>query len=96
MKELESYFGKTLFCEDDIDYVRKQVNENAVVLYGQDCSLNNTDKIYELEKKIEALNSTEVSDLFNEYENLLQESIEQQNCLAYYLGLRKGLEMRKI
>ena len=96
MKELESNFGKTLFCEEDIEYVRQQVYANAEVLYGKDCSLNNTEKIYKLEKKIEALNSTEVSNLFSEYENLLQESVEQQNCLAYYLGLRKGIEFSKI
>ena len=95
-KELERNFAKTLFCEEDIKYVSNQIYENNAILYGKDCSLENKDKIVKVKEKIKNLHSTDVNRLFKEYEDLLINSMEQENCLAYYLGLRKGIEFSKI
>lgn len=95
MKELEKRLGKKLFCQEDIDYIFKQVNKNINLLFVQDFFLENKEKIYEIEKSVEDLKSSELNYLFREYEKLTEESIVYQNCLAYYIGLKKGLNMNK-
>lgn len=96
MENLQEEFGKTLFSQEDIEYVNKEMEENIFNLFGRNVSLDNNDRILQIEKEIEEFKSKKVEKLFSEYENLLHQRNELQNCLAYYLGMRKGMELKKL
>ena len=95
-KRKNKQFDKMLFSQQDIDYVKELVDKYIIDLYVQNISLKNNDKILKIEKEISKLHSSEIEKLLHNYEEALTESIEQQNCLAFYLGLKKGLELKKL
>ena len=50
----------------------------------------------QIENKIDTLYNLEIKKLLYNYRDALTETIEQQNCLAYYLGIKKGIELKKL
>ena len=82
-----------IFNEQDIDFVRELVDKNLPILFGQEISLDNDEKIFEIKKIINNLQNPETKKLFDTFEDLLRKSISYQNCLAYYIGLKKGVEL---
>ena len=64
MEELEKKLGKELFSVEDIRYVSDLVNQNIALLFAQECSLENKKKLSSIQRRINALNSTEVCTLF--------------------------------
>lgn len=93
-QEINKKFETSLFSQLDIDYVKEQIDEHLPLLYMQKCSLDNTTQIEKIEKQINSVYNTEIKKLFRKYQNLLNESIAQQNCLAYYLGIKRGLDLK--
>lgn len=67
------------------------------VLFGNTKCMQDDDKLqedrYEL---VSMLNSEGAEKMFQKYENSFRTSMEHQNCLAYYIGLQKGIEIGKI
>lgn len=94
--KISKQFDNTLFSQQDIDYVKEQVDEHIMILYNQNTSIKNNSKILEIENKIDTLYNLEIKKLLYNYRDALTETIEQQNCLAYYLGIKKGIELKKL
>lgn len=94
-KDINEQFEDTLFSEQDIEYVEEKVNENLPILYGANCSLNSED-IEDIKDKINILYNAAEKKLFRKYENAIKKDIAQQNCLAYYLGIKQGIEIGEI
>ena len=97
MKEnLNEDISYKLFNQLDIDYVGEQVDINLPLLYGQDCSIQNDDELSKIKETVNTMYNSEIRKLFKKYEGLLMKDIQQQNCLAYYVGLKNGLELKKL
>ena len=94
-EKINKEFKSTLFSQLDIDYVKEQVDEYLPLLYTQKCSLDNTREIDKIEDFINNMYNSEMRKLFMKYQDLIDESVAQQNCLAYYLGMKKALDLKK-
>lgn len=94
---MENLFDDELFNDQDIGFVREKVEDNMAVLLGNEKCMQDDDQLEEDRfKLISMLNSEGSEKMFQRYENSLMVSIEHQNCLAYYIGLQKGIEIGKI
>lgn len=94
-EEIDKKFESTLFSQLDIDYVREQVDEHIPLLYMQKCSVDNSLEINKIEHFINSMYNSEMKKLFRKYQELIDESVAQQNCLAYYLGIKRGLDLKR-
>ncbi len=85
-----------MFSQADLDILRKKMDRNYVVLLGNSAYLDIDIKLTKLIDKLNILLNESELKLFNEYLDINEEAINYQNCLAYYLGIKAGLEMNKI
>lgn len=85
-----------LFCETDINFISDKIDENFPILLANDTYLEIDKKLFELNSKlIKLLNEDELK-LFEKYLDTSFETISYQNCLAYYLGINTGINMKEI
>ena len=86
-----------LFNQQDIDFVTEKVEVNLPILFGQDETLEEDEEFETVKLMLKSMcNSENLEKLLKKYESLLTNSIERQNCLAYYIGLKKGLELNNL
>ena len=93
---LKKYLGCELFNEYDIDYIEKLTFQNVALLSSIDSYEKADDRLEEIREKIEELHSLKIITLFDEFEELVRKNISIENCLAYYIGLAKGINIGKI
>ena len=93
---LKKYLGYELFNEYDIDYIEKLTFQNIGLLSSLDSYENADNRIEEIREKIDKLYSSDITMLFDEFEELVRKNISIENCLAYYMGLAKGINMGRI
>lgn len=88
----------------DIDHLFNDVDLNLVrlILEKYDGSFDNIPEYQELSKKLYFLGeqidniNIELSKTFDEYLTTSSAIREYDYCLMYYLGFKKGLELKKI
>ena len=79
-----SEFDNELFDDVDIDIVNEKMEKNLPVLLANKHYMDNSF----LDEHEQAL--------FDKYIETNSKAISYQNCLAYYLGLKAGLNIRRL
>lgn len=93
-EKINNNFENTLFSQLDIDYVEQLVDDYLPLLYAHNCSAYNSNQTDKIKNIVETTYNKEIRKIFHRYDDLVSESRAQQNCLAYYLGIKKGLDMK--
>lgn len=91
-----SAFDNELFDDVDIDIVSEKMEKNLPVLLANKHYMDIDDELLDLSMKLNSLLGENEQELFNKYIEINSEAISYQNCLAYYLGLKAGLNMRRL
>lgn len=95
-KKINERIKDNLFDYEEIYYVRREISEYLTSLYTTEYSLKIQDDIFEFEDYVEKLLNKELKKRFKKYERAKDEDSDLQNCLAYYIGVKKGIEFNKI
>ena len=82
------------FFEKNIDFVAEEMRNNLPILFAHELSLDNTEQILKVYDYINSLNNRKILDTFIKYSDLKYEDTLYQNCLAYYLGFKKGIKYK--
>lgn len=84
-----------LFCKTDIDFISDKIDENFPILLADDTYLEIDKELFELNSKLIRLLTEDELKLFEKYLDISLDASSYQNCLAYYLGIKIGINMKK-
>ncbi len=85
-----------MFSQADLDIISEKMEKNYMILLGNSEYLDIDIKLTKLNDKLNILLNEPELKFFNEYLDTNLEAVNYQNCLAYYLGVKAGLEMGKL
>jgi len=96
MKERKNIFDNELFCDADIAIIREKVEQNLPILFSNERYSEFDDKLQELNRELTSLLNSPELEMFQKYIKINTDIIDYQNCLAYYLGLKAGIEIKEL
>lgn len=91
-----SDFSNDLFSQVDIDLVSEKIEKNLPALYADKSYSKIDDKLLDLNIKLSSSFDKNQKKLFREYLDIYAEANFYQNCLAYYLGIKAGLDISEL
>ena len=84
-----------LFKNNDIEFISLLLENNSLYLNNIDNYKKLSIKLEETEEKINKLNK-DFYNLFMDYTSTLSKLKDYEMCMIYYLGLKKGIEIKDL
>ncbi len=88
-----SPFDNKLFSNADIDIIDEKIEKNIGVMMADDGYLDNDDILTNLDLKLNNSLDDYQQIILDKYLDAFRRSYAYQNCLAYYLGVKEGLNL---
>lgn len=83
-----------LFTEEDLEYVSNLFQKNIDLLMKNKKYKNNNCELSKIAEIVDTLPS-DAKKLFEDYDRLYCSNLNYNMCLAYYIGMQKGLKINE-
>ena len=90
--DIKEFFKNEIYSIEDIDFINDKVKDFEWKSFYRDRMEKIEDRIDNIQIDIDKIKSQYIIDLFEKYDECIGHMTNEQNCVAYYVGMQRVLK----